>query len=74
MKLDVNEVEKTLQVHAAARVPSDVVVPISVNKGSPVVLSAPKSSVARAFEELAVRFLDGAQLEAQQPSRRRFFS
>jgi pilus assembly protein CpaE len=74
VKLDVNEVEKTLQVHAAARVPSDVVVPISVNKGSPVVLSAPKSSVARAFEELAVRFLDGATLEAQQPSRRRFFS
>ncbi len=73
VKLDVNEVEKTLQVHAAARVPSDVVVPISVNKGSPVVVSAPKSSVARALEELAMRFLDGKALKAQQPSRRRFF-
>ena len=46
VKLDVNEVERTLQVHAAAQVSSDVVVPISVNKGSPVVVSAPKSSVA----------------------------
>ena len=73
VKLDINEVEKTLQVQAAARVPSDVVVPISVNKGSPVVVSYPKSSPARAFEELAMRFLDGAQLRAQQPSRRRFF-
>ncbi|MFW2380582.1 MAG: AAA family ATPase [Acidimicrobiales bacterium] len=73
VKLDVNEVEKTLQVHAAARVPSDVVVPISVNKGSPVVVSYPKSSPARSFEELAMRFLDGAQLEAQQTGRRRFF-
>ncbi|NNE96878.1 MAG: P-loop NTPase [Acidimicrobiales bacterium] len=73
VKLDVNEVEKTLQVRAAARVPSDVVVPISVNKGSPVVVSYPKSNPARAFEEFAMRFLDGQQLEAQQPSRRRFF-
>ncbi len=73
VKLDVNEVERTLQVHAAARVPSDVVVPISVNKGSPVVVSAPKSSVARAFEELAMRFLDGATLKAQTSSKRRFF-
>jgi len=73
VKLDVNEVEKTLQVHAAARVPSDVVVPISVNKGSPVVVSYPKSNPARAFEELAMRFLDGAQLQAQPSSKRRFF-
>ena len=73
VKLDVNEVEKTLQIQAAARVPSDVVVPISVNKGSPVVISYPKSSPARAFEELALRFLNGAQLAAQQPARRRFF-
>jgi MinD-like ATPase involved in chromosome partitioning or flagellar assembly len=30
-----------------------VVVPESVNRGVPVVLHAPKSSVAKAFEELA---------------------
>ncbi len=59
VKLDLAEVERTLGVVAAAHVPSDIVVPISVNKGSPVVLSAPKSSVARAFEHLAATFIDG---------------
>ncbi len=74
VKLDVGEVEKTLGITAAARVPSDVVVPISVNKGSPVVLSAAKSGVARAFEQLALRFLDGVESEAvAAPGRRRFF-
>lgn len=74
VKLDVGEVEKTLQIRAAAHVPSDVVVPISVNKGNPVVLSATKSGVARAFEQFALRFLDGAVEPAEQSSsRRRFF-
>ena len=74
VKLDVGEVEKTLKVAAVAHVPSDVVVPISVNKGSPVVLSASKSGVARAFEQLALRFLEGAGTSAPSaPSRRRFF-
>lgn len=59
VKLDLAEVERTLGVVAAAHVPSDIVVPISVNKGSPVVLSAPKSGVARAFEQLASTFIDG---------------
>ncbi len=60
VKLDVAEVEKTLHIQAVAHVPSDVVVPISVNKGSPVVLSAPRSEVAKAIEQLAMRFLNGA--------------
>lgn len=74
VKLDVGEVEKTLQITAAAHVPSDVVVPISVNKGSPVVMSAPKSDVARAFEQLATRFMTGPAVKAESNSgRRRFF-
>lgn len=75
VKLNVGEVEKTLGVSAVAHVPSDVVVPISVNKGSPVVLSAPKSQVAHAFEQLADRFLSGlgAPGEPAQQGRRRFF-
>lgn len=75
VKLNVAEVERTLGVSAAAHVPSDVVVPISVNKGSPVVLSAPKSSVARAFEQLVERFVDAdatTEVAAQQ-GRRKFF-
>ncbi|MGF1599954.1 MAG: CpaE family protein [Acidimicrobiales bacterium] len=74
VKLDVAEVEKTLRVAAVAHVPSDVVVPISVNKGSPVVLSAPKSGVARAFEQLALRFLDGTPASGSgSGGRRKFF-
>ncbi len=74
VKLDVGEVEKTLQIRAAAHVPSDVVVPISVNRGEPVVLSAAKSGVAQAFEQLALRFLDGAaEVQEKSSSRRRFF-
>ncbi len=74
VKLDVSEVERTLGVEAAAHVPSDVVVPISVNKGDPVVLSAPKSGVARSFEQLASRFLDGAVTQEPVASgRRKFF-
>lgn len=57
VKLDVGEVEKTLQVKADALIPSDVVVPQSVNKGLPVVLAAPKSAVTRAIEQLADSFL-----------------
>jgi pilus assembly protein CpaE len=74
VKLDVAEVERTLRVAAVAHIPSDVVVPISVNKGSPVVLSAAKSGVARAFEQLALRFLDGKPASAPVPGRRKFFS
>jgi len=56
VKLDVGEVERTLQVKADSLIPSDVVVPQSVNKGTPVVLDAPKSGVARAIEQLADLF------------------
>lgn len=73
VKLDVGEVEKTLQVTAAARIPSDVVVPISVNKGHPVVLSSPRSGVTREINKLAGRFLEGDVAEASSGSRRRFF-
>jgi pilus assembly protein CpaE len=56
VKLEVGEVERTLQVKADALIPSDVVVPQSVNKGTPVVIDAPRSSIAKSLEELADRF------------------
>lgn len=75
VKLDISEVERTIGLEVAAHVPSDVVVPISVNKGSPVVLSAHKSAVARSFEQLATRFLDGVAVAepAGSPGLRKFF-
>ncbi len=45
--------EKTLGMKAAALIPSDIAVPQSVNKGEPVVQFAPKSSVAKAIEDMA---------------------
>ena len=56
VKLEVSEVERTLQVKADALIPSDIVVPQSVNKGTPVVIDAPRSSIAKSLEQLADRF------------------
>ena len=63
VKLDVSEVERTLQIKAESLIPSDVVVPQSVNKGNPVVLDAPKSGVAKSIEQLADMFapVDGSR-------------
>jgi pilus assembly protein CpaE len=63
VKLDVSEVERTLQIKAEALIPSDVVVPQSVNKGTPVVLDSPKSGVAKSIEQLANMFVadDGSR-------------
>ena len=57
VKLDVSEVERTLQLKADSLIPSDIVMPRSVNKGVPAVLDEPKSSVARSMEQLADLFL-----------------
>jgi pilus assembly protein CpaE len=56
VKLDVSDVEQTLKIKAESLIPSDVVVPQSVNKGTPVVLDAPKSGVAKSIEQLANMF------------------
>jgi pilus assembly protein CpaE len=57
VKLDVSEVERTLQLKADSLIPSDIVMPRSVNKGVPAVLDEPKSSVAKAMEQLADLFV-----------------
>lgn len=57
VKLEVSEVERTLQVRAEALIPSDVVVPQSVNKGLPVVLDSPKSAIAKSLEQVADLFM-----------------
>jgi len=53
VKLDIGEVEKTLQLKADILLPSDILIPQSVNKGNPAVLEAPKSTCAKAIEQLA---------------------
>ena len=61
VKLDIGGVERTLQVSAEALIPSDVIVPQSVNKGVPFVLSHPKSGVAKAIRQLAESIVDTEQ-------------
>ena len=55
---DIGGVERTLQVSAEALIPSDVLVPQSVNKGVPFVISHPKSGVAKSIRALADTLLD----------------
>jgi pilus assembly protein CpaE len=42
---EIDEIEKTIQRKIDVKIPSDRIVPLSVNKGTPVVISAPRSSV-----------------------------
>lgn len=42
---EIDEIEKTIQRKIDVKIPSDRIVPISVNKGAPVVMSAPRSLV-----------------------------
>lgn len=56
VRLDVSEVERTLQAKAECLLPSDVAVPRSMNKGIPVVIDSPRSGVSRALERFAAQF------------------
>jgi pilus assembly protein CpaE len=70
VQLDVAEVERTLGIKAGCLVPSDIVVPQTVNKGVPVVLDAPRSEVARALEQLAGMFCDAPAAPVATPMRK----
>ena len=51
--IEVKDIEEALSSRVTAHIPSDRLVPRSVNKGVPIVTDAPKSSVARSIVELA---------------------
>ncbi len=64
-RLDLVELERSLGLRVAGSIPSDRLVPQSVNEGIPVVALSPRSRVARSFHALA------QMLTAPQPSLRR---
>jgi pilus assembly protein CpaE len=71
VKLDVSEVEKTLGMATEALIPSDILVPQTVNKGVPAVIDAPRSDVAKSFERLADLFSSvGAETPIGKPKGR----
>lgn len=67
VKLDIADVERTLQMKADCLIPSDIAVPQSINKGVPIVVDAPKSGVSRSLERMADLF---PALAAEQTGRR----
>jgi pilus assembly protein CpaE len=71
VQLDVKEVERTLGLKADAHIPSDIVVPQSVNRGVAVVLDAPRAEVSRALESLA-DFFTPQPANSPKKSRGRF--
>ena len=52
-RLDLGELERSLGLRVAASIPSDRLVPQSVNEGIPVIALSPRSRVARSFHVLA---------------------
>lgn len=56
VKLDIADVERTLQLKADCLIPSDIAVPQSINKGIPIVIDAPRSGVSRSVERMAEMF------------------
>jgi pilus assembly protein CpaE len=58
--LDISDVERALGVSAQYRVPSDIAVPQSVNRGVPVVLDKPRSPGALALAGVAESFMQAA--------------
>ena len=56
-RLDLAELERALGQEVAASIPSDRLVPQSVNEGVPAVTFSPRSRVAKAFHALADLFL-----------------
>ena len=57
--LEPQEIERAIADRIVARIPSDRLVPRSVNKGVPVVLDAPRSAVARSLSALAALVTEG---------------
>ena len=56
VKLDIADVERTLQMKADCLLPSDIAVPQSINKGVPIIIDAPRSGVTRNLERMADLF------------------
>lgn len=60
--MEISDVEEALGTRVTARIPSDRLVPRSVNKGVPIVIEAPKSGVARSIMELAASVASGREV------------
>jgi pilus assembly protein CpaE len=62
VQMEVRDIERALALKASVVIPNDPVVPVSLNKCVPVVIDAPRSSVAKAFETLTDVFLPAVEI------------
>jgi pilus assembly protein CpaE len=60
------EVEAALEIRVAYEVPSDRAIPVSVNRGSPAVISEASSEVARALRQMADSLLPAETEKAKR--------
>jgi pilus assembly protein CpaE len=67
VELKQSEVEKALDMRAIGEIPYDREVPIAVNRGVPVSMSAPRSSVSKAIAEIAEILLPAPSNKARRP-------
>ncbi len=65
--LDAADVERVMKIQVDAMLPSSVLVPMSLNKGRPVVLEEPSSDVAGAVRSLAERFVEATPAGEPEP-------
>lgn len=69
--LDIADVERALGVKADFRIPSDIAVPQTVNRGVPVLLDRPQSAASLALARLVGTVEGRAELESTEPQPRR---
>lgn len=60
--ISIGDVEKAIGLKVFSSIPSDRLVPRSVNLGIPAVISFPKTEVSRSFEKLGNQILKGAKI------------
>jgi pilus assembly protein CpaE len=71
--LKAGEIERALELKVEFEVPSDRDVPVSVNRGVPIALGNPRSSVSKALAEIADKLLPtrGAAAEGKKKTKKR---
>lgn len=69
--INVSDVEAAVGIEVGVRIPSSRLVPRSMNEGTPLIESAPKSPVARSFMEIADIF-SPLSVSAEAPKARRW--
>lgn len=72
-RLDMGEIERSLRFEISGAIPSDGLLPASINEGVPIVDGHPKSKPAKAFEDIAKLVLTSETVVADGNRKRRWF-